>query len=137
MEQEGTPHGDDRQRVMFSVTFPANIQRFACDFMRDYIFLTVGCVGAASENVVEMLEGSDQEIPQRKKQMSSFGGERGGGCGGGGGRRGGCGGEFSYFYLTDLHSCDQISHTNVQYAGSGFGSKDYCQQSGGGGGYGG
>eukprot|EP00804_Cyclotella_cryptica_P003590 CCRYP_002197-RE/>CCRYP_002197-RE protein AED:0.43 eAED:0.43 QI:228/0.66/0.25/1/1/1/4/0/359 len=45
VEQENMPHGDDRQTMMFSATFPANIQRLAGDFMRDYIFLTVGRVG--------------------------------------------------------------------------------------------
>jgi ATP-dependent RNA helicase DDX3X len=45
VEQEGMPHGEERQTMMFSATFPTNIQRLAGDFMRDYIFLTVGRVG--------------------------------------------------------------------------------------------
>jgi ATP-dependent RNA helicase DDX3X len=45
VEQEGMPHGEERQTMMFSATFPQNIQRLAGDFMRDYIFLTVGRVG--------------------------------------------------------------------------------------------
>jgi len=60
VEQEGMPHGDERQTMMFSATFPANIQRLAGDFMGDYIFLTVGRVGAASENVSQAVEYVEQ-----------------------------------------------------------------------------
>ena len=55
------PHGDGvRQTMMFSATFPANIQRLAGDFMGDYIFLTVGRVGSASENVTQTVEYVEQ-----------------------------------------------------------------------------
>jgi ATP-dependent RNA helicase DDX3X len=61
VEQEGMPHGEGgRQTMMFSATFPANIQRLAGDFMGDYIFLTVGRVGSASENVTQTVEYVDQ-----------------------------------------------------------------------------
>ena len=56
VEQEGMPFGDDRQSMMFSATFPANIQRLAGDFMREYIFLTVGRVGSASKDVTQTVE---------------------------------------------------------------------------------
>ena len=62
VEQEGMPHGDGvRQTMMFSATFPANIQRLAGDFMGDYIFLTVGRVGSASENVTQTVEYVEQK----------------------------------------------------------------------------
>lgn len=51
VEQEGMPHGEARQTMMFSATFPQNIQRLAGDFMRDYIFLTVGRVGKCYNDV--------------------------------------------------------------------------------------
>lgn len=44
---------EDRQTMMFSATFPENIQRLASDFMKDYIFLTVGRVGSASKDVTQ------------------------------------------------------------------------------------
>lgn len=50
------PQGDDRQTMMFSATFPAQIQRLASDFLRDYIFLTVGRVGSASKDVTQTVE---------------------------------------------------------------------------------
>jgi len=63
VEQEGMPHGEDRHTMMFSATFPPNIQRLASDFLRDYIFLTVGRVGSASKDVtqtVEYVENNDK-----------------------------------------------------------------------------
>lgn len=41
--------------MMFSATFPNAVQRMAGDFMNDYLFITVGRVGAASETITQML----------------------------------------------------------------------------------
>ena len=52
-----------RQTFMFSATFPKEIQRLAADFMKDYVFLAVGRVGAASKDVeqsVEWVENQDK-----------------------------------------------------------------------------
>lgn len=43
----------ERQTFMFSATFPREIQQLAADFMKDYIFLAVGRVGAASKDVTQ------------------------------------------------------------------------------------
>lgn len=59
VEQEDMPQGDGRQTMMFSATFPSNIQRLASDFLRDYIFLTVGRVGSASKDVTQSVEYVD------------------------------------------------------------------------------
>mmetsp|Transcript_59435 Transcript_59435/g.145465 ORF Transcript_59435/g.145465 Transcript_59435/m.145465 type:complete len:651 (-) Transcript_59435:71-2023(-) len=56
VEESGMRQGDDRQTMMFSATFPPNIQRLASDFLRDYIFLTVGRVGSASKDVTQTVE---------------------------------------------------------------------------------
>ena len=53
------PYGTDRQTMMFSATFPANIQRLASDFMVEYVFLTVGRVGSASKDVTQAVEFVD------------------------------------------------------------------------------
>lgn len=37
--------------LMFSATFPEEIQRLAGQFLNDYIFLAVGIVGGASADV--------------------------------------------------------------------------------------
>ena len=57
VEQEGMPN--DRQTFMFSATFPVEIQRLAADFMKDYVFLAVGRVGAASKDVTQRIEWVD------------------------------------------------------------------------------
>ncbi|KDO19091.1 hypothetical protein SPRG_15570, partial [Saprolegnia parasitica CBS 223.65] len=54
----------ERQTFMFSATFPREIQRLASDFLRDYIFLTVGRVGAASKDVKQTVVYVD---PQDKE----------------------------------------------------------------------
>lgn len=56
VEQEGMPQGKQRQTMLFSATFPPNIQRLASDFLTDYIFLTVGRVGAANKDVTQTVE---------------------------------------------------------------------------------
>ncbi|TWW64265.1 putative ATP-dependent RNA helicase DDX4 [Takifugu flavidus] len=48
----GMPSKENRQTLMFSATFPEDIQRLARDFLRvDYLFLTVGIVGGACTDV--------------------------------------------------------------------------------------
>jgi ATP-dependent RNA helicase DDX3X len=51
VEQEDMPKS--RQTLMFSATFPRNIQMLARDFLLDYVFLSVGRVGSTSENIVQ------------------------------------------------------------------------------------
>lgn len=43
----------ERQTLMFSATFPEEIQRLAGKFLRDYIFITVGIVGGACTDVTQ------------------------------------------------------------------------------------
>ena len=47
------PNVDNRQTLMFSATFPREIQMLASDFLRDYVFLAVGRVGSTSENITQ------------------------------------------------------------------------------------
>ena len=49
-----TPVGE-RQTLMFSATFPDDIQHLARDFLSDYIFLSVGRVGSTSENITQKI----------------------------------------------------------------------------------
>ena len=63
VEQEDMPSGEARQTMMFSATFPPEIQRLASDFMNEYVFLTVGRVGSACKDVtqsVEYVENNDK-----------------------------------------------------------------------------
>lgn len=56
VEGEDMPHVADRQTLMFSATFPRDIQMLARDFLKDYVFLSVGRVGSTSENITQKVE---------------------------------------------------------------------------------
>ncbi|KIL65619.1 hypothetical protein M378DRAFT_178319 [Amanita muscaria Koide BX008] len=63
VQGEDMPDVQDRQTLMFSATFPRDIQILARDFLKDYIFLSVGRVGSTSENItqkIEYVEDSDK-----------------------------------------------------------------------------
>jgi superfamily II DNA/RNA helicase len=49
------PGVENRQTLMFSATFPRDIQMLARDFLKDYIFLSVGRVGSTSENISQKI----------------------------------------------------------------------------------
>ncbi|KAI8097711.1 ATP-dependent RNA helicase ded-1 [Halteromyces radiatus] len=53
VEGEDMPGVQDRITLMFSATFPRDIQHLARDFLKDYVFLSVGRVGSTSENITQ------------------------------------------------------------------------------------
>ncbi|KAL7060004.1 hypothetical protein AAHC03_09215 [Spirometra sp. Aus1] len=55
VEGDAMPPCGSRQTLMFSATFPKQIQVLAQDFLSDYVFLTVGRVGSTSENITQQL----------------------------------------------------------------------------------
>jgi ATP-dependent RNA helicase DDX3X len=56
VEGEDMPPTAGRQTLMFSATFPRDIQMLARDFLKEYIFLSVGRVGSTSENITQKIE---------------------------------------------------------------------------------
>ncbi|KAG8862093.1 DEAD-box ATP-dependent RNA helicase [Tulasnella sp. 330] len=56
VQGEDMPGTAERQTLMFSATFPREIQVLARDFLKDYIFLSVGRVGSTSENITQHIE---------------------------------------------------------------------------------
>ncbi|KAI9704183.1 MAG: DEAD-box ATP-dependent RNA helicase [Candelina mexicana] len=56
VEGEDMPPTTGRQTLMFSATFPRDIQMLARDFLKDYVFLSVGRVGSTSENITQKVE---------------------------------------------------------------------------------
>lgn len=56
VEGEDMPSVQHRQTLMFSATFPRDIQMLARDFLKDYVFLSVGRVGSTSENITQKVE---------------------------------------------------------------------------------
>ena len=63
IEQDSLPPKTQRQTLMFSATFPKQIQTLASDFLNNYIFLTVGRVGSTSANITQRMEF----IPEKEK----------------------------------------------------------------------
>ena len=55
VEECDMPPVEERQNLMFSATFPINIQHLARDFLNEYIFLSVGRVGSTSENITQQI----------------------------------------------------------------------------------
>ncbi|EEB05760.1 ATP-dependent RNA helicase Sum3 [Schizosaccharomyces japonicus yFS275] len=53
VEGADMPGVEERQTLMFSATFPRDIQVLARDFLKDYVFLSVGRVGSTSENITQ------------------------------------------------------------------------------------
>nr|AUI10978.2 vasa protein [Colossoma macropomum] len=57
----GMPAKEERQTLMFSATYPEDIQRLAADFLKtDYLFLAVGVVGGACSDVEQHIIQVDQ-----------------------------------------------------------------------------
>lgn len=61
VEGEDMPGVMDRQTLMFSATFPRDIQILAKDFLKEYVFLSVGRVGSTSENITQKIEYVENE----------------------------------------------------------------------------
>ncbi|OAD74514.1 hypothetical protein PHYBLDRAFT_97237, partial [Phycomyces blakesleeanus NRRL 1555(-)] len=55
VEKEDMPDVEERVTLMFSATFPRDIQYLARDFLKDYVFLSVGRVGSTSENITQKI----------------------------------------------------------------------------------
>ncbi|KAJ9541402.1 hypothetical protein OSB04_027908 [Centaurea solstitialis] len=68
VEQTDMPPPGGRQTMLFSATFPREIQRLASDFLSNYIFLTVGRVGSSTDLIVQRVEFV-QETDKRSHLM--------------------------------------------------------------------
>jgi len=56
VEQRDMPRTSDRHTIMFSATFPKDIRQLASDFLKDYLFLKIGRVGATTEFVSQHIK---------------------------------------------------------------------------------
>ncbi|KDP21899.1 hypothetical protein JCGZ_03037 [Jatropha curcas] len=56
VEQMDMPPPGRRQTMLFSATFPKEIQRLASDFLSGYIFLAVGRVGSSTDLIIQRVE---------------------------------------------------------------------------------
>ncbi|KAL1449982.1 hypothetical protein WDU94_002446 [Cyamophila willieti] len=60
VQENGMPPTGDRQTLMFSATFPKEIQLLAKEFLYRYIFLAIGRVGSTSENITQRILWIDE-----------------------------------------------------------------------------
>ncbi|KAL8255557.1 hypothetical protein R6Q59_030624 [Mikania micrantha] len=56
VQQMDMPPPGVRQTMLFSATFPKEIQRLASDFLANYIFLAVGRVGSSTDLILQRVE---------------------------------------------------------------------------------
>ncbi|CAM9233423.1 unnamed protein product, partial [Lampetra fluviatilis] len=76
---QSAPSREQRQTLMFSATFPTEIQKLAGDFLRvDYLFVVVGRVGAACCDVQQAVErvGNFEKRDRLLQLLGDFGSER-------------------------------------------------------------
>ena len=75
VETMGMPEKAERQTLMFSATFPEEIQRLAGDFLNDYIFLTVGRVGGTTSDIQQtVLDVQENEKREKLTELLSLSG---------------------------------------------------------------
>lgn len=60
------PPKTERQTLMFSATFPTTVQTLATDFLNDHVFITVGKVGAANQDIVQEIVQVDKYAKKDK-----------------------------------------------------------------------
>ncbi|XXG55882.1 hypothetical protein AAC387_Pa03g3441 [Persea americana] len=68
VEQMDMPQPGIRQTMLFSATFPNEIQRLASDFLSNHIFLTVGRIGSSTDLIAQRVEFV-QEMDKRNHLM--------------------------------------------------------------------
>jgi len=55
VERSDMPTTGQRLTLMFSATFPKQIQELARDFLHEYVFLAIGRVGSTSQNITQKI----------------------------------------------------------------------------------
>lgn len=69
VERCGMPDKDNRQTLMFSATFPDEMQRLAADFLKqDYLFVVVGRIGGSNLDISQAVIS----VPENDKQEKLF-----------------------------------------------------------------
>jgi len=70
VEKNNMPKVGQRQTMMFSATFPKEIQKLAQDFLHNYIFLAVGRVGSTATFITQKIEYVEEH--QKKRCIAWF-----------------------------------------------------------------
>jgi len=70
VSHEDMPRKGDRQALMFSATFPEDVQRLAQEILgQDYLFLVVGRVGGANTDIDQTIYNVDN-LGKRERLLS-------------------------------------------------------------------
>lgn len=64
--------GAEKQTLMFSATFPEEVQRIAGEFLNDYVFIAVGVVGGACADVEQTFVEASRHDKRTKLMVSVF-----------------------------------------------------------------
>ena len=59
VERCGMPSKTARQTLMFSATFPPEMQKLAADFLGEYVWIAVGRVGSTTKNIEQRMVRAD------------------------------------------------------------------------------
>lgn len=70
------PPKEERKTLMFSATFPEEIQKLAAEFLNNYVFLTIGKVGSTSSNIEQTVH-KVEDSEKRDKLVEILGQEGG------------------------------------------------------------
>ena len=73
--QLGMPEKIQRQTLMFSATFPDEIQKLAREFLNDYLFLAVGSIGGSNLDIKQ--EILDLQTGQKRNSLLEIIGQSG------------------------------------------------------------
>ena len=50
------PPKDKRKTLMFSATFPPEVQILAQEFLREYVYVAVGKVGSTTDSITQVID---------------------------------------------------------------------------------
>ena len=64
--KSGMPPKAKRQTMMFSATFPPEIQKLAAEFLRPYVWIVVGRVGSTTDSITQVLV---KATPDKRKKL--------------------------------------------------------------------
>uniref|UniRef100_A0A914UHQ5 RNA helicase n=2 Tax=Plectus sambesii TaxID=2011161 RepID=A0A914UHQ5_9BILA len=64
--QQYMPKKHIRQTLMFSATFPSEIQHLASDFLKEFVLISVGIMGSANQDIRQEFEQVSKQQKSRK-----------------------------------------------------------------------
>ena len=74
--ENNMPDKENRHTLMFSATFPEEIQKLAAEFLNEYVFLTIGKVGSTHSDIEQQVMEVD-DASKRDKLVEILGNEGG------------------------------------------------------------